>query len=102
MKRFEEIGLQIMNRTGGAYEHNPIANVLGDPAKRAMAAQILGQAYLHAHHLVLANKPAVERIADVLVEKREIYGDDVVNLLDSIELKVPQIDVTDEDAWPKL
>ena len=38
--------------------------VLGDPFKRAMAAQILGQAYVSAHNLVLHNKDAVEKIAD--------------------------------------
>jgi len=104
MKRFEQIGLQIMNRTGGGgpFAHDPIASVLGDPSKRAMAAQILGQAYMQAHHLVLANKPAVEHVADELVERREIHGDEVVNLLDRLELRVPQVDVTEEEAWPNL
>jgi len=104
MKRFEQIGLQIMNRTGGGgpFAHDPIASVLSDQSKRAMAAQILGQAYMQAHHLVLANKPAVEHVADELVERREIHGDEVVNLLDRLELRVPQVDVTDEAAWPNL
>jgi ATP-dependent Zn protease len=104
MKRFEQIGLQIMNRTGGGgpFAHDPIASVLSDQSKRAMAAQILGQAYMQAHHLVLANKPAVEHVADELVERREIHGDEVVNLLDRLELRVPQVDVTDEEAWPNL
>jgi ATP-dependent Zn protease len=104
MERFEQIGLQIMNRTagGGPFSHDPIASVLGDPSKRAMAAQILGQAYMQAHHLVLANKTAVEHVADELVERREIHGDEVVNLLDRLELRVPQVDVTEEEAWPNL
>jgi ATP-dependent Zn protease len=104
MKRFEQIGLQIMNRTGGGgpFAHDPIASVLGDPSKRAMAAQMLGQAYMQAHHLVLANKPAVEHVADQLVERREIHGDEVVHLLDRLELRVPQVDVTEEEAWPTL
>jgi ATP-dependent Zn protease len=104
MKRFEQIGLQIMNRTGGGgpFAHDPIASVLGDPSKRAMAAQMLGQAYMQAHHLVLANKGAVEHVADELVERREIHGDEVVNLLDRLELRVPQVDVTEEEAWPTL
>src|SRR3954452_175083 len=104
MKRFEQIGLQIMNRTGGGgpFAHDPISSVLGDPSKRAMAAQMLGQAYMQAHHLVLANKPAVEHVADELVERREIHGDEVVNLLDQLELRVPKVDVTEEEAWPIL
>jgi SpoVK/Ycf46/Vps4 family AAA+-type ATPase len=104
MKRFEQIGLQIMNRTGGGgpFAHDPIASVLGDPSKRAMAAQMLGQAYMQAHHLVLANKAAVEHVADELVERREIHGDEVVNLLDRLELRVPKVDATEDEAWPTL
>ncbi len=55
MKRFEKIGMQIMNRTGtggGPFEQNPIGGVLSDPSKKAMAAQILGQAYVQAYNLV--------------------------------------------------
>ena len=72
MKRFEQIGTQIMQRagTGGPFEQDPIAGVLGDRDKRAMAAQLLGQAYLRAHVLVEAQPEAVERIADVLVERQ--------------------------------
>ncbi len=104
MKRFEEIGLQIMNRTGGGgpFAQDPIAGVLSDPSKRAMAAQLLGQAYFNAHNLVVANKEAVEHVADELVARREIHGNEVVNLLDGLELKIPQVDVTDEEPWPRL
>ncbi len=58
MKRFERIGSQIMQRagSGGPYEQNPIAGVLGDPSKRALAAQLLGQAYIAAHQVVAANR----------------------------------------------
>ncbi len=104
MKRFEEIGVQIMNRSGGgdAFHHDPIASVLMDPAKRALAAQLLGQAYFAAYNLIMANKPGVEKVADVLVDRREIHGNEVVNLLDSLELRVPAADVRDEQAWPIL
>ncbi len=53
LRRFERIGLQIMNRTGGGgpFDSNPVAGVLGDPSKRALAAQILGQGYVTAHNL---------------------------------------------------
>jgi hypothetical protein len=30
---------------------------------------------MKAHHLMLHNKDKVERIADVVVEKKELYGD---------------------------
>ena len=39
--RFEKIGLQIMTRTagGGPFTENPVASVLSDPSKRAIAAR---------------------------------------------------------------
>src|SRR5213076_3199546 len=44
-KRFEGIGLQIMNRTshGGMLNQDPLAGVLNDRDKRSFAAQFLGQ-----------------------------------------------------------
>src|SRR5580765_176224 len=71
LKRFEEIGLQIMNRTsgGGPLAHDPIASVLGDPHKRRTAAQILGQAYVTAHNLVKHNRAGIEQIADEVVAR---------------------------------
>jgi cell division protease FtsH len=103
-KRFEEIGLQIMRRTGGGgpFEQDPIQGVLSDPEKRKMVAQLLGQAYVRAHNLVEANKPAVEHIAGILVARRELHGDEVVKLLDEANLKVPEVDLTKESAWPAL
>jgi ATP-dependent Zn protease len=103
MHRFEEIGLQIMNRTNtGGMDHNPIAPVLGDRDKRRMVAQILGQAYIKAHHLIEHNKMQVEQIAEVVIQKKEIYGDELVKLLDGAKLEVPQVDLTEEKAWPTL
>jgi ATP-dependent Zn protease len=104
MKRFEQIGLQIMQRTGGggAFASDPIAGVLSDPEKRRTAAQILGQAYMRAYHLVLANEAAVSTIADVLVERRELHGDEVVELLESLDLRVPDVNLLDEDSWPVI
>jgi hypothetical protein len=103
MGRFEEIGLQIMNRTNtGGMDHNPIAPVLGDRDKRRMVAQILGQSYIKAYHLIEHNKDQVSHLADIIVEKKEIYGDELVRLLNGARLEVPQVDLTDEKVWPKL
>jgi hypothetical protein len=104
MQRFEQLGLQIMNRTGngGALGHDPLAGVLGDPDKRALAAQLLGQAYVTAYALISHNKEAVEQIADALIEKRELFGDELVEILESAELKIPEIDLTREKAWPAV
>jgi ATP-dependent Zn protease len=103
MKRFEEIGLQIMNRTGGGpFNNDPIAGALSDPDKRKAAAQILGQAYVKAHNLIRHNKQAVSEIADVVVARREIYGDELLDLLRNAKLEEPEIDYTEEASWPKL
>jgi ATP-dependent Zn protease len=101
-KRYEEIGLQLMNRASGDFQHDAIASVLGDPTKRRLAAQIIGQAYLDAYNLVRENKDAVEKIADTLVARRELYGDELVELLNSVGLKEPEYDVTKEESWPTL
>jgi hypothetical protein len=104
MERFERIGIQIMNRasSGSALQGDWIAASLGDPAKRKAAAQILGQAYITALCCIRHNREAVARIAEVLVQKKELYGDEVVDLLKESDLEAPVIDVLDESIWPKL
>ena len=105
MKRFEKIGVQIMNRTGsggGPFDQNPIGGVLSDPSKKAMAAQILGQAYVQAYNLVRENREAVRAVADELIERKEIFGDDLVALLDRQDVKKPDIDFANEESWPKV
>jgi ATP-dependent Zn protease len=103
-ERFERIGLQIMNRTAGgsAMHHDPIGSVLSDPSKRRFAAQILGQSYVNSYNLVRHNKDAVEKIADTLVDRKEIYGDELVALLDAAKLERPTIDLSEEETWPTL
>ncbi|HSB39891.1 MAG TPA: AAA family ATPase [Gaiellaceae bacterium] len=104
MQRFEQIGLQIMNRTGdgGALGHDPLAGVLGDRDKRSLAAQLLGQAYVTAYALISHNKKAVEQIAEALVEKKELFGDELVEILEAAKLKIPKIDLTQAKAWPAV
>jgi len=103
-KRFELIGTQIMNRTGdgGPLGHDPLSGVLNDRDKRSLAAQLLGQAYVTAHALIAQNKAAVEKIADALIERRELFGDELVEILESAKLKAPKLDFTKEAAWPVL
>jgi hypothetical protein len=104
LKRFQEIGIGIMNRTSGGtpFDGNPIAGVLGDRDKRDLAAQILGQAYVHAYNLVRENKAAVEKIADELIARREVFGDELVAILDGVGLRKPELDLSQEDTWPKM
>jgi ATP-dependent Zn protease len=104
MRRFQRIGTQIINRTrsGGGMHADPMGAVLADPTQRAMVEQLLGQAYLRAHQLMDANRPAVEHVADALVERRELHGDEVLHLLDAQNLELPEVDLTRDESWPRL
>ncbi len=104
MERFERIGVQIMNRasSGSAMQGDPIASILHDPEKKRAAARILGQCYLTAVCLIRHNRESVARIAETLIERRELHGNEVVELLDRARLEAPEIDVLDEDIWPKV
>jgi ATP-dependent Zn protease len=100
-KRFEDVGLRLMHRSGGDVEE-ALQGVLRDQFKRALAAQLLGQAYLRAYYLVVANKDAVARLAAELVERKEIYGDELIAYLDSLHLQEPTIDYESEGTWPTV
>jgi cell division protease FtsH len=103
-RRLERIGTQIMNRAsgGGAFGENPLGSVLSDGAKRAAAAQLLGQAYVTAYALMATNRDALDAIADALVERKEMHGDEVGDLLDSVELSRPELDLMNPATWPEL
>jgi ATP-dependent Zn protease len=104
LNRFEEIGLKIMSRTagGGPFAHDPIASVLSDRDKRKIAGQLIGQAYVTAHNLMQHNREGIEHIADQVVVRREIYGDELLELLNEAKLKKPAIDLMEEASWPTL
>jgi ATP-dependent Zn protease len=96
IRRFEDIGYRMMNRTAAGWDANM------DPRKRAYAAQFMGEALVTAYNLMIANKDKIQAIADAVVEKKEIYGDDLVRLLDAQEFVKPEIDWTDEACWPAM
>ena len=72
LDRFEKIGLQIMNRTGGGgpFAQDPIAGVLGDPAKRTLVRRSSARRTWPHTTSSCRNRTAVEPIADTLVAKR--------------------------------
>jgi len=104
MQHYEKIGMRIMNRgrSGGAMAPDPIASVLMDPSKKRAVAGLLGQAFVCAYVLVWRNQDAVEKVALTLMERGEMYGNEVVDLLDNVGLVKPEIDVLDEKTWPKV
>ncbi len=93
-EKHERIGSRIMNSVSVAPS--------GDPDKKRAAAELMGQAYVIAYQTILQNRKAVDTIAEVLLERRELYGDEVVELLDSLDLKKPEIDYLRDDTWPKM
>jgi ATP-dependent Zn protease len=103
-KRLQEIGRSIMNSTrgGGPQGADPVAAVLGSADERKAAAQMLGHAFVLAYNLVVANKDAIEVIAQTLADKRELHGNEVVRLLDGARLQKPEIDLAEESAWPTV
>ena len=103
-QRFQNIGMKLMNRTRGSadFQGDPIASVLRDPFKVALAAQFIGQAFVTAYAFVIANKDKVEKIAREVEDRKEIFGDDLNRLLDSVELQKPTIDWTKEETWPRM
>jgi SpoVK/Ycf46/Vps4 family AAA+-type ATPase len=103
-ERFEHIGFRLMNRTRGSadFQADPIASVLRDPFKAKTAAEFLGRAFATAYAFIVYNKAGVEKIADTVLEKKEIYGDELNRLLDSVQLQKPEIDWSKEDTWPRI
>jgi ATP-dependent Zn protease len=97
MGRYEEIGARIMARAGSG-----VAAVLNDPDQRRAARQLLGQAYVLAHATVTLNRDKLEQIAEVLMERKEIHGDEVVDLLNEAKLEKPELDVLMEETWPRI
>ncbi|MFN8224205.1 MAG: AAA family ATPase [Gaiellales bacterium] len=89
LARFEGIGQRIFSMAGQQ-----------DQVSRRTAAQVLGQAYVTAHNLMTGNREAVERISQAVMEKREIFGDELLELLDSAAITIPEVDYEDESAWP--
>jgi ATP-dependent Zn protease len=104
LAHLERIGTTIMNRAAGPgmFGDNPLAAVLGDRAKRRAAAQILGQAYVSAFALMANNRPQIEQIAQTLIDRKEMHGDEVVDLLAGVGLKRPEINLMDQRTWPTV
>jgi ATP-dependent Zn protease len=95
-RRFEDIGNRLLNRGINPFD------ALGDRAKRPLIARFLGEAFVTAYIFVQANKDAVERIANEVIEKQEIYGNELVALLDKQNLVKPEVNWAKEEIWPQI
>ena len=91
LARLEDLGSRLLN-TGA----------IADRRKQMYAAQIVGQAFVTAYNLIRLNRDKIETVANAVIEQKEIYGDDLVRLLDAQEFVKPEIDWTAEETWPKI
>jgi ATP-dependent Zn protease len=101
-RQLERVGHQLLNRTRGSADvhQDPIASILQDGTKRAIVSQTVGMAFVTAYNFIRVNKDKVEAVANELVEKREIYGDAITELLDAQKFVKPEIDWTKDETWP--
>ncbi len=98
--RAEMIGYRLIAQSAGLQapqgDANPVAAILQQRDKARDVAQILGSAYVDCWRLMTKNKEAIDRLAHVLVEKKELVGREIDDLLDTVTLVGPDA----ADAWP--
>ena len=98
--RAQMIGHRLISQaafhSGPMGETDVVGQVMRDREKARDVAQILGIAYVDCWRLMLKNKEAIDRIARVLVEKKELVGKEIDELLDTVTLVGPEV----ADAWP--
>ncbi len=102
MERFERIGYQLMHRSGEATGGAPYTASMRDPDKRKLVAGLIGQSFVVAWNTVRENREGTDYVAEKLIAARELYGDDVTNLLDEARLRKPKIDLLEEASWPAI
>lgn len=92
-RRLEDLGTRLLAVAG-------MMDVKLPPAKYRAEAILVGQAYLAAWCTVVRNRDAIAMIARRLVDEKEIYGNDLVGLLDGAGLLAPAWDTYDPESWP--
>jgi ATP-dependent Zn protease len=90
LRRMEKLGKRLLS-VGN------FGDVQLPPDKRRDEALLLGHAFLIAYATIIKNKDAVRKVAEALVEKKELFGNDVMELLKSVGLEKP----ADEIVWPE-
>jgi hypothetical protein len=55
-----------------------------------------------AFALMANNRPQIEQIAQTLIDRKEMHGDEVVDLLAGVGLKRPEINLMDQRTWPTV
>ena len=102
LDRLERIGLQIMNRIGFGGPMNPDPVSARSPIRPSGASPRRSSVRRTSSRTTSSttNREALDRIAGVLMEKKEIFGDELMDLLDSVGIRIPELDYGDEAVWP--
>ena len=89
--------ISVVQSTQGAHaQGTPAGAVLNNPNARRTVAQLLGHAYIDDWRLMYVNKEAIDQAAEALIAQRELVGDEIAGLLDSVGLREP----TAADPYP--
>ncbi len=78
---------------------NLVGRVLGDPESRARVEDLLQAQKMRAHALLDANRHLVEALRDALVERHELVGGEITDVLEEARRQGPRprtIDLRDE------
>lgn len=71
--------------------------------KQLDEAALMGYAFVTAYNTIIGNKAAVEKVTERILREKEIYGDDLLKLLDSCGLEKPEMNwhmVDGPEHWP--
>lgn len=101
LKKFEFVGRRLLVAADAG---------MGQPSapgeKDKLAAQFVGHAFVTAWNFIRINKDGVERVAEKLIEEKEIFGNDLNALLDAQDLqRFDYLDLNaflDIENWPVL
>ena len=75
---------------------NLVGRVLGDPDGRARVEDILQQAKQRAHSLLEANRHLVEALRDALLERHELIGSEITDVLEEARRRAPAAASSDQ------
>ena len=102
LAQFEFVGKRLLATVDSPY--GAVGKLDGE--KNKYAAQFVGHAFVTAWNFVRINKDKVEAVANDLIEKKEIFGDDLTTLLDAQALEkfdhLKLDNFLDLEAWPVL
>jgi ATP-dependent Zn protease len=75
---------------------NVIASIVRSHDKAVDVAQVLGSGYVDVWRLMTRNREAIDYLARALVERQELVGNEVDDLLKSVEIVAP----AGTEGWP--